>query len=407
MEFFNRLGDRVQRAWRARNFDEPCFHEVATAEMSALRPSDHLTKEQILDWLLDAEGIPPQGDLANTFGSPALRVYVHERFYIEVLFWVDATTSIHQHGFSGAFHVLEGSSLQSEFAFRPEHRYSDRLLVGRLDLKVVEHLRKGDVRSIRTSDGLIHSLFHLDRPSVSVVVRTPKDPKAGPQYEYTRDGIAFDPFFTTDLLKRQEQSLEFLRSVEHPSFLDQARRAIEQADAYTMFRLMSWMRKAMPDETYARLLAEIRSPHDVLLERLSRDRDEMLRERAIVYRRSRIHGKDHRFLLALLLNLPNRDRILETVRNAYPGAPPAETVRRWISELADVRLEDGENALNVEMDESSQRIFAHLLEGASDAQVVARLREEYADVDDQVDGIFEMCAAFRTSLLFRTLLAAA
>jgi hypothetical protein len=406
MNFFDRLGDRVLQSWRARNFDERVFHEVAVAETNALRPSDHVSADEVIDWVHDSPRIAPQGDLNNPFGSPPVRVYVSERFFLEVLFWVDSTTGVHQHGFSGAFHVLDGSSLQSEFAFHPEHRYSDRLTLGRLDLTKVERLQKGDVRAIQTGDGLIHSLFHLDRPSVSVVVRTGTDPKAGPQYSYTRDGIAFDPFFTTESLKRQQQTLALLHTLERPTFLDRARRTIESADAFATFSLLSWMRGAVPDETYAKFLDELRSPHAPLLERLRRDRDEMLRENAIVRRRARIHAKEHRFLLALLLNLPSRSRILDIVREAHPGTPPAETVLRWVSELAQTRLDDGNNALNIEMTESSLRIFSHLLEGASDAQVIGRLREEYGEVDDQVDGIREMCAAFRASLLFRNLLAA-
>jgi hypothetical protein len=34
---------------------------------------------------------------------------------IEALFWVDGTTSIHQHSFSGAFQVLAGKSIHSRY----------------------------------------------------------------------------------------------------------------------------------------------------------------------------------------------------------------------------------------------------------------------------------------------------
>jgi hypothetical protein len=406
MEFFNRLGDGLLESWRAHNFDEQVFPDLAVAATSALRPSDHVTLEDVVDAVHDARRLVPQGDLTNLFGSPPVRIYDCERFFIEVLFWVDATTGVHQHRFCGAFHVLEGSSLQAEHRFAQEHRYSDRLKIGRLDLEKVEHLKKGDVRAIRTGDQLIHSLFHLDRPSISVVVRTHVDPIVGPQYQYTRDGIAFDPFFMTDVLKRQQQTLGLLLAIDHPKLFDRARRTIEAADAFTAFSLLSWMRVAVPDEKYGKFLDELRSPHTLLLERLRRDRDEQLREAAITMRRARIRGKEHRFLLALLLNLGDRRRIFEVVGQAYPEAPPEQTVLRWVSELAKTPMEDGGNALGIEMPESSLQIFSHLLEGAGDAQVVTRLREEYGDVDDQVDGIRELCAAFRESLLFRTLLAA-
>jgi hypothetical protein len=404
MEFFNRLGERVLRTWKERNFDEQIFHEVAVAEMRELPPSDHVSLDDVVDWVHDAPRIAPQGSLTNPFGSPPVTVYRNDRFYIEVLFWVDATTGVHQHHFSGAFHVLAGSSLHSEYAFRTEHRYSDRLKIGQLDLLKVEHLRRGDVRAIRSCDALIHSLFHLDRPTVSVVVRTEDDPFAGPQYAYARNGVAWDPFYMTDSGKKQQQTLALLHSLERPSLLDRARRTIEVADPFTAHTLLSWLAHAVEDREFVRFLDELRSPHTALVDRLRRQRDEALREQAIIDRRQRIRSPEHRFLLALLLNVPSRKRILEVVRGAYPDAPPSETVLRWVSELSETRLGDGRNALDVELGEPSLRILAHLIDGATDEQVLARLREEFDDVDSQREGVHQTCRAFRDSLIFRTLL---
>jgi hypothetical protein len=44
-------------------------------------------------------------------------VYEDPRVYIQILFWLEGRRDIHQHEFSGAFHVLTGSSIHSMFAF--------------------------------------------------------------------------------------------------------------------------------------------------------------------------------------------------------------------------------------------------------------------------------------------------
>jgi hypothetical protein len=244
----------------------------------------------------------------------------------------------------------------------------------------------------------------LDRPSVSVVVRTIEDPLAGPQYRYVRSGVAWDTFFTTDLATRQLQTLELLRKLGRPEFLARAQRTIEAADPMTAFLLLDWLLISAPEEQSSAVLDSLRSPHTDLVERVRARRDDPIWERTLLKLRERIRSAEHRFFLALLLNLPNRKRILEIVREAYPGTPAVETVVRWVSELSETHLDDGKNALAIPFDESALRVFAHLVDGATDDQVIARLREEFDEVDENAADVRELCAAFRKSLVFRTLL---
>jgi hypothetical protein len=62
--------------------------------------------------------------------------------------------------------------------------------------------------------------------------------------------------------------------------------------------------------------------------------DERRRQQNIVDRRAQIHDADHRFLLALLLNVPTRDGIYRLLAGRYPDAEPRELVVRWVGELA-------------------------------------------------------------------------
>jgi hypothetical protein len=404
VEFFGQLGRGIHTSWQAKHFDEASFHEIALAHLNATPPSEHVTPEDVIDWVFTSPNLPTQRDATARFGQPPVTVFSSERFYIDVLFWVDSSTTVHQHGFSGAFHVLSGANIHCEYRFCVERRYSDRMMLGRLELDKVEHMRKGASRPIRAGSGLIHSLFHLDRPSVSVVVRTPSDPLAGPQFNYSRHGLALDPFFLPDSVARETQLLELLHSLQTPGWMARTVTVVRAADAFKAAMLLSKLAILLDDAEYAMLLESVRYPDEDLIRCLARQRDEFIREEVLVRRRTRVRRPEHRFLLALLLNVPGRSKIFSLVEDAYPEAKPRDTVIKWIEELAALRLEDGKNALALELEETSISILGYLMDGANDEQVLERLSDEYDGVYARRDDILATCQAFRRARVFRYLL---
>jgi hypothetical protein len=81
-----------------------------------------------------------------------------------------------------------------------------------------EQLTKGDIRTIEAGGRFIHSLFHLEHPSISLVVRTHLEPDRCPQLSYRPPFIAIDPFVEDRL---REQRIQLLRMIEvgHPTLL--------------------------------------------------------------------------------------------------------------------------------------------------------------------------------------------
>ena len=115
----------------------------------------------------------PAQDLHSSFGEPPLRVYNGDLFYIEVLFWLGAQLSIHQHGFAGAFHVLHGASLHCRYDFALKERINSRLFVDRAKRQLAQRPAGGDHRHRRaaakrrrSSDGnqAAAGRLHRDRP---------------------------------------------------------------------------------------------------------------------------------------------------------------------------------------------------------------------------------------------------
>jgi hypothetical protein len=290
-----------------------------------------------------------------------------------VLFWVDGSTAIHQHSFSGAFHVLEGSSLHSSHTFEETRRYSEALRLGRVELARAELLGKGDVRPIVPGAGFIHSLFHLDRPSVSVVIRTHGLPSASPQLSYSRAGIAFDPFHKPPELAKQLQMLELLSSLGHADFEPLLRECARDNDAFGAFEILTRLREHVtPHERYVDLLESVRPAHGEIVDVLVRNAEVMRREVHLKKSRRGVRDAGQRLFLALLLNVPERRPLLDLVHAAFPEKPAVETVLGWISDLAKL---DALRAWAEEATREHQERSHAVLDMAIDDVALAELRE--------------------------------
>jgi hypothetical protein len=379
LKFFDELGREVLDRWRRVNFDHLEFAEVATSALSARLPSAHVDPMDVVAWALANDALPPQKDSRIKFGEPAITVFRCESFYIEVLFWVDGTTAIHQHGFSGAFHVLQGSSLESVYEFEARKRFGEHLMLGRLDLKSVDVLTKGAVRPIVAGRSFIHSLFHLDRPSVSIVVRTPHDALAGPQ-------------FVSDAIRIKSEALELIHRIGDPSFEARLGTLVRGGNTFEIFRVLTDLCGRLGNEDeYRSLLTKLAPMHPELFESLARLASERSREAYIVSRRRLAKQREHRFFLALLLNLDDRARIFECVSRAFPGGEPTLTVLSWLREIAKV------DEVNAWVAEQAKSTVAQILDVRFDRHAQA----ESITTDGKLIG--PTLEAFRGSRLLRSL----
>src|SRR4051794_29288413 len=153
--FFKELGDTVQERWKRENFALAPFPEIARAALEARPPAKHVDLTALMrDFLLNDEQ-PFQTD--SDFGEPELVAYRHPRFYIQLLFWMDGTTAIHQHEFSGAFHVMHGSSIHAHYEFERARAVTPHLRVGNVRMKSIELLETGRTVPIYSGPQAIHS----------------------------------------------------------------------------------------------------------------------------------------------------------------------------------------------------------------------------------------------------------
>ncbi len=329
--FFTELGRTVLARWKQENFSLLRFPEIAREALEARPPAKevdlaHLIREFLLD---DEQPFQTQ----SGFGEPELVAYDDPRFYIQILFWLEGTTDIHQHQFSGAFHVLAGSSIHSRFAFENPVPISAHLRVGQLRVLETRLLETGTTVPIVSGGGYIHSLFHLDTPSLTVVIRTHTDPGTGPQFTYLPPHLAVDPFHHDALTTRRKQLLDVLEKMEDPAYPALVVEMIEQLDFERgFFILQNCLGHLRSLGKWDEALRAFRRKHGALADGVAATLEEIVRRDGIAALRSSVTEVEHRFFLALLLNVTSRADLLSLVAQRFPG-PPGETILRWAEEL--------------------------------------------------------------------------
>jgi hypothetical protein len=329
------LANLIEDRWQKVHRDERRFAEIAL-EALARCPVHRLDLGQLFTWALTGPRLPSQADPDSTFGEPSLTVVNRGGFQVDLLFWLDGTTTIHQHQFSGAFRVVMGSSLHSEFYFTQRQRVSSRLSLGDLTFKRAELLEEGDTRPIHAGNRLIHSVFHLDRPSMTLVVRTGQEVDALPQFDYLPPGIAIDASLRRTSLRKRIQLLRTMTRLDHHSAVAEGvRQLFKWADLETAALLLRYPDVFSAFDAREELL-EQRGRFGSAMDWLVPAYDHAQRMNALGLWRRVLRSVDLRLFLGLALNVPSRSAILSLVQQRY-GGNPVELVMGWLRQLAELQ----------------------------------------------------------------------
>ena len=318
-----RLGAVIEDAWHAVGFRRERLPGIATEILGNALASLQSAGQDVISSLLELRRLPPQANIHSTFGQPPLTLYRTDRMYVDVLFWIDGTTAIHQHAFSGAFGVLEGASIHSRYSFATSLSAGD-LRVGALTLTGAEMLQKGDARPIISGSDMIHSLFHLHRPTLSVVARTHWDAETAPQFSYKRPGVGVDPFRRrSDTQVRKAQLLALMRNSDRSLYQRAVEAVLAGLSPGLAFQALLHEWRALDgadDASSARgaLLAASQMFHThwpaLPIVRVLEGVD---REGRLVALRRRITDPEGRLWLALMLNLPGNEAFSSVAREAF------------------------------------------------------------------------------------------
>lgn len=422
MEEFQKLGALVERRWKDQNYNEQLFPDIAAQVLVEADLPARVDPWEIIRWVHTTTTLPEQHDLEGRFGNPPVTLFSGPRFYIDIYYWLDGTTSIHQHAFTGAFQVLLGSSIHSSYTFREDGVINEHFSVGELALNDVQLLKQHDVRTIKPGRQFIHSLFHLDRPSATITIRTASTPSAAVQYEYRKPYFALNPFFRNASMMKKQQTVGLLLGMKHKDADAMIGDLVCASDFHTAYfvlaetfhHLKSNQMDALfglstSQDRFNLILERCRSVHGEITDRVLPVVEEQERQHNIILRRASITGEDHRFFLALLLNVPSREKILQLVKQRFPERDPVETILDWVQELSRTRVLGSReaNVLGLEgFDEFDNFVFEELLRGHGSQDIKKNAAREYPNeqanrLTERVEGISEK---LRNAQLFKSIL---
>ncbi|AVP96092.1 hypothetical protein C7S18_02285 [Ahniella affigens] len=409
--FFRVLGDAIgKRIGTSKQEISERLVSAAILELEHFRPADHIGLIDLVEHVMGARELCRQADLDGKFSEPPLSLYRAEHFDISALIWLDGTTSVHQHAFCGAFHVLSGSSLHSQFEFNawrnPEPM--QRAVAGTVRLSHVEVLHAGDTRPIHRGAETIHSLFHLVRPSITIVVRTITDDiREDIQYDYRWPGLAHDPFYRHAPTIRKLQYLRMLQQLDPKRYEQILADLLPDADLHLAHLAIheAALRSADPSvaEQLSQRCLQLDSAERQLISQVARH--DIMSRSLIAFRRA-LHEPAHRFLLALLLNVFERDALLALVAEEYPGAPAIDRVCVWLAEITG-NTSQYPNLIGVDLNDTALLMIRFMLAGAHLPETLTALTQTYGDeaVTANRDALVELFDALCECALFRAIFA--
>lgn len=334
--YFARLAADVWRLWKDYQYDEAAFSDVALRMLTEAPPAGQVSFLEVAKFGLFTNPLPFQADIESAFGQPPLTVHWQPEFRIEVLFWTSTVIGIHQHAFSGAFHLLTGSSLHTVWDFKCEERLSSQLLLGALDLKKAELLGVGDTRAIVAGNHFIHCTYHLDQPTITVVIRTNSEKNHLPQYSYLEPFLAYDPVHGNAGVRRRLQLLEMLNSTRRDNeLLDAIKCLLEDVNHYYAFLYLKEAYRFIADETKRNMLVSwAGTKHGRLAESFRLVLDTQEQRDSMRRVAEKIGQGELRLFTGLLRNIPKSDEILKIIRERFPQEDPLTMIDKWTAELS-------------------------------------------------------------------------
>jgi hypothetical protein len=171
-------------------------------------------------------------------------------------------------------------------------------------------------------------------PSVTVVLRTQTDAGSGPQWTYLPPRLAVDPHWNDTLTQRRKQLLDVLERTGDVGYVELVCAMVEKLDFERGFFVLQNGVRALRDRgAWGVALGLFEQRHGSLAEGIGETIREIERRDALVALRSEVEDSEHRFFLALLLNIGSREQILRMIQERFECAPE-QRVLQWVEELA-------------------------------------------------------------------------
>jgi hypothetical protein len=400
MSSIYRLQEGIDRRWRAAQYREPDFPTIAGEELTNAALGQQFSELEIVDWIHSARSLPKQLDPKSKFGNPPITLTRTKNFLIDLYFWVGTNTALHDHGFSGAFANLVGQSLQVEYEFAPTSAPTrSNLGFGNLRLKEIELIAPGRVQLILSGDHFIHAVWHLDMPTITVVVRTLKSTGVV-QKEYHYPGIVtLKNYSEPDIVrKRKREMFLYLFVRNHPHKVELATKLVAEADDVDRLWYLNVLRNPAvcpPDAKETCTHSLFRGVHGRWLEQAANGPSvqNLLRDT----RFDRATKWEHRLLVALLCALRQKSRIMNWLAKHAVDLASDARVAQFLSEMF------AAGVLRSEIDGLPPQILLMMLENSRDEDTLAKLSNDMNPDEESLVLLAQEIPRLRSLPLWREL----
>jgi len=368
-----RLAARIDSEWKVAGYRPRDLPRVAARLLADARPDRSFDLAALADWTLSRQRFPEACNPFGPLGPPAFTVWSNAHLFVNVYVYNTPEVMVHDHDFAGAFVNLSGRTLHTTFDFGCAGRVDARVRTGKLRVAALEMIRAGDVRLIEPGSAFIHQVWHLDEPTVVLVVRTPPRTPALRQFQYLRPAIA------TQVLR------EDFRLVGVPERYRYTRKMAES------------LRASAKGLDYIRLLIKREQPWDAVWHLIENWR--YLRSAGAVedtvalgvkhqgawfagmadagseldlfysIKWARVGKAEDRILLALLVTLRSWPPIRDTLAELLPEAEPGELIAESLVRLA------AEGTIPLRLPPESRAMLWRFLLSGRDQDVVSRVPE--------------------------------
>jgi len=368
MEQIEQLGREVDASWKKEQYAQEAISEIASRALQKHRMDQHFSIEALLRWLLRTRTLPEQLQLTNGFGEPPITLFRNEHFLIDIYFWINPITTIHSHGFSGAFSVLRGRKLHCHYAFQIRDKIEERLQIGELHLKETKLLKAGDIQTIDTGPKGIHQVWQLDRPTVTLLIR-PYHPIDAPPFTYMVPHLAFQNFEVFPPLQKKQIDLTvMLHRTQHPSKEETLNTLVSKAGHYWGFLyLLAYFTETHDFESITKILE--RNPQFRRWGPAFREALTTLSHMKVNWPNVKDEGE--RLLLALLHTFDCKEDIMDFIRMVFPGRNLERSILDWLKGLMDRK------AVDFELNKTALDILKLNLQGTSEQELYQKLARRY------------------------------
>lgn len=177
----NEVCSKIEKSWQKINYNCEDFYKVVTDfqdEFDFSELGEISNQVQLLqDPIIATQQVP------STFSDMYFKLFDNGRFMIEILNWWGGHVNIHDHDFTAVQFQLKGKSLNVVYDFNEEEKCG-ALTFGKLNVRNASIWNEGSTNIVRHGNLDPHGVFHIGRPTTSLLIRTHPTSRLGSQSNY-------------------------------------------------------------------------------------------------------------------------------------------------------------------------------------------------------------------------------